>query len=362
MTAPRETGGEGREALDEVKEAIGALPLPWGSKDLDAPLARVSAALDRLATPRPVEVTPGMMGAASIAAAEELPDGYRVGGLMWEASVARHLTAALRAQPAGGTPTGDAVAWLLTFAVEQVIDGSPPPTWVKGFALVNVRDLGSTHPFATRPTLRPVRTHDRNEAMRFVRKRDAEAALSSLEGTSYAALLKAEEHMWCDRTYPVAAPVADAGGTRSWCEEVNEGRSRCLVQCRACELLENAAAPALPPVGERGDGSWSDERLRSASDEDVLTLMLELRGRFALYRNEAQLEDSERCRREILRRLATRPSPAPSGEPTVEDAWAALDRAVSRDGRFRADAVTRAMGECADALRLAAAPHPDGAA
>lgn len=223
VTAPRETG----VSYDTLPRHL-KLMMPRDEWDAKSAIGQCNFLIGftdgALATPRTVEVTEGMVEEPEAMLLPEfyetvrhhfdylayhrLSDEALCGVWSRYADTLRARVAALRAQPAGET-----VAWLLTFAVEQVIDGSPRPTWVKGFALVNVRDLGSTHPFATRPTLRPVPTHDHNEAMRFVRKRDAEAALSALEGTSYAALLKAEEHMWCDRTYPVAAPVADAGGT-----------------------------------------------------------------------------------------------------------------------------------------------------
>lgn len=146
-----------------------------------------------------------------------------------------------------------------------------------------------------------------------------------------------------------------AGGTPSWCEEVNEGRSRCSVQCRACELLENAAASTLPPVGERGN-----------PEPFLDTPLLAAKRRAFDSPTQANLDALIECA------LASRPSPAPSGE-RYDVAWDEVKMLLGRANSIGWDStgcfsVNTTMG---DARRLdamlcpllePAAPHPDGAA
>lgn len=55
--------GEGMDAEHELGLAIGALPLPWGSAELDAPLARVNRAISALVDSRnPTPPSPAQAG------------------------------------------------------------------------------------------------------------------------------------------------------------------------------------------------------------------------------------------------------------------------------------------------------------
>lgn len=106
------------------------------------------------------------------------------------------------------TPPSE-IGWLLTFHVDREIDGVRRPTWAKAIRCVTnstYERLTQHHEFTM--------THDANEALRFSRKQDAEAALAIVD-IPYSGLVKVEEHMW---PLPPAEPTSQEPVTEAMVE------------------------------------------------------------------------------------------------------------------------------------------------